>query len=175
MFKPIIIAFVALFSILNLNAQDPESFQRDSSKPKTPFRERIYFGGGGGLMLGNVGYIQASPIVGYKLNQKASVGIGGDLMYLFGDGWSVMNYGGNLFTRYQVSNEFFVQGEYSIINTYTALQKREWVGTALAGIGYFPSRGVNISALYILNYDPDRTPYVTFNGLPILLRISFIL
>lgn len=76
---------------------------------------RIFVGGGVGVGFGDVTYVNVSPFVGYRVDERLSVGAG--LIYRhrnderFGRDISTNDYGANLFARYTVVGPFFVQSE----------------------------------------------------------------
>ena len=86
---------------------------------------RWYFGGGVGLGFGDITYVEISPLVGYRVTDRVSVG--GSLLYRyrnddrFSPSIDTSDYGGGLFTRYSIVGPFFLQAEYEYLN-YEVLQ-----------------------------------------------------
>lgn len=76
---------------------------------------RWFFGGGLGLGFGDVTFVEVSPLVGYRVNDRLSVG--GSLLYRYrnddryGRDLSTNDYGASVFGRYAVTGPFFLQGE----------------------------------------------------------------
>jgi len=96
-------------------------FQDDNPKPKRPFKDRIFVGGGLQLAFGNVTTIGASPIVGYRVTDKWSVGVGGTYVYYREKfqgfpAYTTSIYGGNVFTRYTVFKNLFAHAEFGVTN-----------------------------------------------------------
>ncbi len=142
----------------------------------SPFKDRIYFGGGLGFSTGT-GYTQfsLSPLVGYMVNPKFSTGMGFTYQnYIYSyvtPSISVQQYGFSPFVRYNI-NEIFLYGEFNAINspTYisTTRNERAYYTRLLAGLGYsFTSGsnrgGLNAMALYDLAYKNNgifQSPWV---------------
>ncbi|WP_296622292.1 hypothetical protein [Marivirga sp.] len=150
------------------------------------FMDRLYFGGNFGLQFGSFTHIEASPIAGYMINQKLSVGVGGIYQYFRIRGNSQVGdyetniYGGKLFGRYNLSNQLFGYTEYEninldiIYNTSNGYELgRAWVPAFFIGGGYFQPignrAGVTVMALYNLLHYPGRSPYNS----PFVLRVGF--
>ena len=134
------------------------------------FKDRLTFNIGGGLMFGNTyTNVNLQPQIGYRITPRFTSGIGGNFQYYRNTFLSpdpFLIYGGNVFSRYMVSDNLFAQAEYQL------LQFREsWGEYALLGGGYMPSRGVFVSAYYLLMYPRSNNLY----GAPYVIRIGFIL
>ncbi len=77
--------------LFSLQAQNPVNIASKLGLPTDPkldktknlsFGERLYFGGDFGLSLGRTqAFINISPLVGYKLNEKLSIGAGPVFQY----------------------------------------------------------------------------------------------
>ncbi|HET8860727.1 hypothetical protein [Marivirga sp.] len=146
--------------------------------------DRIYLGGNFGLQFGSYTHIEASPLVGYMINEKLSAGVGVIYQYFrirgnsqFGD-YETNIYGGKLFGRYNFSNQVFGYSEYENINrdfrsSSTSDLSRIWVPAFFIGGGYFQPignrAGFTVMALYNLLHFPGRSPYNS----PFVLRVGF--
>ena len=62
-----------LASVLTCFAQ----FEQD----KPSFKDRLFFGGGFGLTVGSVTHVDISPMVGYRITDRFSAGIGLSYQY----------------------------------------------------------------------------------------------
>ena len=106
--------FIFLSTILSLHAQI------DSLKTKRikGISNNIYFGGGLGLQFGSYTLLQASPLIGYKLTNKLSIGLQFSYAYIHDkiNKYETSLYGGSFFSRYIISNLFFLHSEYDILN-----------------------------------------------------------
>jgi hypothetical protein len=131
--------------------------------------DRIIKGGNVGLWLGTTTFIQASPFVGYRFTDRFSAGLGAECTYIrqrttgLPEEWAI--YGGNLFTRFQVLDALFLQGEYSAIS-FPDPNGRSWYESPLIGGGYMPGRGMYIMGMWALNPNyPMASP---------MLRVGFV-
>ncbi|MGK7392203.1 MAG: hypothetical protein ACNS60_17755 [Candidatus Cyclobacteriaceae bacterium M2_1C_046] len=143
------------------------------------FSDRIFFGGGLGFSTNNVAtMIAVSPIAGYMITEKLSAGLGVQYQYInykFFD-LSVNNYGGNIFTRYNI-NQFFAQIEYNLMNmeipTTADSDVRVYVDRLLIGGGISQPLGrrarVNIVGYYDVFYQPGAT--TQFYNSPWVFRV----
>lgn len=134
-----------------------------------PLKDRLVFGGNIGLSFGDVTYIAAEPVVGYRLLPNLITGIGLRYIYYRNNyyNYSSSIYGGSLFGRYYVVKGIF--GEVSLegnsLQAYDPVEQeltRIWVPSLLVGAGYSTSfgggAGFYFSILYDLLQDPN-SPY----------------
>ena len=158
--RSVVVAIVAAMSVLA------------AAGPVEAKSNRFWVGGGIGLSFGTVDYIEVAPLVGYDATQKFSFG-GGVLYRYRKDGrfeptFSTNDYGANVFARYQIIRQVFVQGEYEYLN-YEFIDfdttDREEFHSVLAGPGFNQPLGNNASlfiiALYNFSYDSGdvHSPY----------------
>jgi hypothetical protein len=125
--KSIAISITLIFLSFNCFSQDSQDTlktPRKSPKHKSDFWERVYFGGNLGLQFGNFTVIDISPIIGYKLTEKFSLGGGPSYIYLKDKNYnySTSIYGGNIFGRYFLYKDLFAHTEYEV-------QNGDWAGT----------------------------------------------
>jgi hypothetical protein len=175
--------FCFLFQVL-IHAQDVKDL---------PWRQRLFYGGDFELTLGSNTYINLSPIVGYKLTNRLSAGLGP--IYIF-EKYKLYNiqsstYGGKAFASFIVIKDvdqyfnigiknILLHAENEMINiqkmeyvgtSYYALKERLWIDNVLAGAGLnmpFSERsGINI---YVL-WDITQNPYSPYSN-PII-RLGF--
>lgn len=152
------------------------------SEPKEPFYKRLRYGGNFGLSFGNTTYIEASPLVVYAFNDRFQAGPG--ITYIYyrysvpGYTFSTSQYGGRLFGRYTVYENFFLQAELESLNIEVRNDKydgRYWITNPLVGGGYFvpfgDRGGLYVTGLYNLNYNSNLSPYPS----PLILRVGFTL
>jgi hypothetical protein len=172
-------SFVFLFSFTTLTvfAQSdtivaPEApLPARQTKDKVPFKDRIYFGGNLGLQFGTQTYIDISPLVGYKITEKLSAGIGATYIYYsYKDryfSYKTNIYGGRIFGRYFFTDNLFAHTEVELINMelfdnvrYDYYRKN--ILSPLVGGGYIQrfseNSGVYIMLLLNLN-DSAESPY----------------
>ena len=150
------------------------------------FWDRVYIGGGGGFSAGsNYTAINLSPTVGYMFTNRFSSGIG--IIYQYSSYKSIdlktHSYGGSVFSRFNVTSQFFLHGEYELLNyeTYKYISPNE-VSTfrktspsLFLGGGYFQPfgtrGGVSIMLLYNVIYEENSSPYPR----PYVVRVGFTL
>lgn len=178
-FLPLLLLVLMSFSTQAQKYVDEES----------TFFERLYLGGNFGLQIGtNITQIEASPAVGYMINNKLSAGAGVIYQYFKANintqsrVYEIRTniYGGKLFGRYNINNFLFAYSEYEninldVVNLNSRELERQWVPGMFAGGGYFQpigSRsGINFMVLYNFLYDPIKSPYSS----PFVLRLGFTL
>lgn len=181
------LAALMMMSTLAVTAQDDDyvrpSKDDDTKKPKSVFWDRIYVGGGLGAQFGNVTMIDISPLVGYRVTDRFSAGLGITYQYFrirdSGYTYSTSIYGGRTFARFAVFDFLFLHSEFEMLNWecprleptgYTS--ERLWVPGLLLGGGLWQSfgdsgSGLYAMALYNVLYD-DCSPYNS----PLVLRIG---
>lgn len=156
--------------------------EQGSGKEKNSLRERLFFGGNGGLQLGNIIFIDVSPLAGYRLTPEFSLGAGLSWQYFqdrrFVNNFSSTVLGGRVFARYDISQYFFPWAEYEFLNyrfrdPFGRETPRQWFTAALVGggVGQPIGRGGGIYALvlYNLTWQPGRSMYAS----PWVFRVGF--
>jgi hypothetical protein len=205
--RKIILVSALIISTLSVFAQEgiPTSSDKDSQtqvffeKPKPEWKEKLRYGGTFWLGFFGAFYIDASPMVGYELNEKGTVaGIGANFIFqgTFNRNSAANTnntiFGPKIFIRQQVFKRFFAHAEYEFINAYadqfysynlntTDPSKRVWGSSPLIGAGFYQGgdgrRGSFISLMYNLGY-PNRgfiSPQSLLgNQTPITLRYGFL-
>ena len=168
-FKNILIYILLLLPLL-ANSQEKEGFKFD--------REKLYTGGNFGLQFGTYTLIDISPVIGYFITEKLSIGTG--VVYQFygfkDKAFPINNfktniYGGKMFLRYHIFENIFAHTEYEALNLETQFFDRTnlrhsttrfWVHSVLVGGGYRQRIGdyssLNIMLLYNINETVD-SPY----------------
>ncbi len=205
--RKIIVASALIISTLGAFAQEgiPTSGDKDNQtqvffeKPKPEWKEKLRYGGTFWLGFFGAFYIDASPMVGYELNDKGTVaGIGVNFIF---QGTFNRNRAANtnntivgpkLFVRQQVFKRFFAHAEYEFINAYADQfysfnnitgdpNKKIWGSSPLIGAGFYQGgdgkRGSFITLMYNLGY-PNRG-FISPQSLivsqsPITLRYGFL-
>lgn len=177
------LSFVVLILFLNANAAlaQREIYLEDDP----PLKDRMYYGGNFSLQFGSLTYIDVSPLAGVMLTERFSTGLGATYQYLsFRRTKSSSSvYGGRIFGRYNITENFFAHTEFESLNTAYVVPgatpdqdkiTRDWVNGVFIGGGYFTpfgSRGgPNITLLYNLTYDSRRSPY----NEPYVIRVGFV-
>jgi hypothetical protein len=143
---------------------------------QTRFIDRLYFGGGLGLQFGTITAIDISPLVGYKITERFSAGIGGTYIYFRAPGFrSTDIYGGRVFSRYMILENLFAYTEYELLNRevyddFEGLRRMNVSGVYVGG-GYFMPVGRNAGVGLMLLYNLNETRYSLYNN-PIF-RLGF--
>lgn len=163
---------IALLSLLFLLAisitQAQDTIQKQ--KPKTPLKDKIYFGGGIGVSFGNYTRIAVYPMIGYKFTPKLSAGVEVGYEYIsdsrYSSTYNTSNYGFSVFSRYRVIPQLYTHVEYSMINYelyYTDQSKsREWVPFLYLGAGYSQQLASGVTAYAQIKFDvlqDEKSPY----------------
>lgn len=165
----VMLAFLAFG--FNASAQKGDYVMPEQSS----FVDRLYFGGGFGLSGGIYGTsISLSPIVGYMINSRLSVGVGVTYQYYKNNqpppyDYTDNRWGGQVFTRVNLFRQIFAYGEYSFLN-YAYLgdtNDRRVVERLPVGLGFSqpigPRSSLNMLAAYDLIYlknGPYASPWV---------------
>ena len=152
--------------------------------------DKVFFGGGMNMWFSNsYSFIELSPIVGYKVTDRFSTGVGVTYEYVkqsYYDpyGWEFSNsdniWGGRVFAKYQVKGPLFLYGEYEdlrlqVYNRVADTFDRAWVPGMFLGGGLMQplgrKGGVGIMLLYNVLYDDLRSPYNS----PLVYRVAFFI
>jgi len=138
------------------------SNQRRSSKL---FKDRVLLGGNVGLQFGSITIIDVSPLIGYKVTERITVGLGSTYLY-FEDRvirYNTTIYGGRTFGRYFFTPNIFGHAEYEVLNGEWFFDEPRFnVTSILVGAGYNYEIGNNIytSLLLLFNInDSSFSPY----------------
>src|SRR5690606_34215869 len=76
---------------------------------KPPLKDRMYYGGNFSLQFGSLTFIDISPLAGIMITERFSTGLGATYQYLnfkYANSSSSV-YGGRLFGRYNITQNFF--------------------------------------------------------------------
>jgi len=178
--KQLLIILFIFFRIYSYSQEyDPYTYQDIKKKPEV--NNNIFFGGGFGLQFGTFTTVKFTPEVGYKVTDNLDIGIG--LYYLYTKNnlyhYSDNIYGGKIFSRFYITPNFFLTGEYETLNIadydiYTGQYtgKRIFIDGLPLGIGWRQQLGTRFAVLTTLMYNVlqnEKTPYSN----PIF-RVSFI-
>lgn len=205
--RKIILACVLVISTLSIFAQEqiPTSGDKDKQtqvyfeKPRPEWKDKLRYGGTFWLGFFGAFYIDASPMIGYELNDKGTVaGIGGTFIFqgTFNRNAATNTnntiFGPKIFLRQQVFKRFYAHAEYEFIRAYADQfysfipanadpNKKVWGSSPLIGAGFYQGgdgrRGSFITLMYNLGY-PNRG-FISPQSLlgsqtPITLRYGFL-
>ncbi len=173
--KWLIISFLFFFQGVVL-AQSENSGDNE----KIPLMDRLYFGGNAGFQFGDITFIDVSPLVGYRITDKFSAGVGGTYRYLknkiFFPPFETNILGYRAFVRYDITQVFYPYAEYENLSLRVGNEApREWFDALFIGAGLFQPvgrrGGINLLVLYNLNYSNARFSY--FYNSPWVFRVGF--
>ena len=160
--KYLIIPIFLLFTTITF-AQKGEYIIDEQSD----WQDRIYYGGGFGLSGGsNYFMVRLSPMVGYMVSSRVSVGVGVTYEYYKQYELSDNRYGGSLFLRVNIIKQLFFYGSYQFINyaVYSRVSgfdgPRNTVGRLPLGLGISQPMGSRSSINFIIAYDVIHDPTV---------------
>ena len=166
----ILTLFVSVFTFASFAQTDAEINEQSG------WKERVYTGGGVGAGFGNVVWVQVAPLVGYRITNKFSAGIGVNYRYanytIFTPKITTNDIGTSVFARYSIKPPFFAQVEYERlnyerINILDFSKTRRGNNAFLIGGGMWQPVGRNTSftviALYNALYQPGdlMSPYTS--------------
>lgn len=203
LFITLLLSSSVAFGQLTEDPEDRRDQGRDPLRTQTPegnplpFGQRLRFGGGiNGFRFGNPFSLGVSPVVAYQATERLIVGIGGTYTYTrykayTSSGttvpWLTYNqYGGRGFVMYEfipsILPNLYLHGELentTIQETENQTGRKVSAGltSPLVGVTYSQpiSRrfGVNLTALYNLNYNDNSGLARQVYGSPFVLRLSF--
>lgn len=155
--------------------------QRDNnSMSNLSFTDRLYFGGDITLSIsGSATIIGAAPMLGYRITENWSAGIGISAYYfnVRQSNYSTF-YGGNVFSRYLITENIFAQSEYHMINTEVdtideIVSRREYIPLLYVGGGYRYPLGGNGYASVTALYDLIGNPHAPYPNPTIRVGVNF--
>jgi len=180
-FLIVFVSFFFLFVKQSVGQEIQPAFrpQPKAANPFNDIKEKLYFGGNVGAWFGSTTYLNISPIVGVKLNDQFSVGIGAIYNYYSqtyaGKKYSSTIYGGSAFARYFIFENVFAHAGWDKISVpdYTSnfMNSRAWVDNLLIGGGYRESFSDNGSIVAMILYNINQTPLSPYQN-PII-QIGF--
>lgn len=162
----IIMVIVAVFYWGNSNLYAQQS-KNPQEKPQKEFdQKRIFTGGNIGLSFSNTGsYVLISPLLGYWVTPKISVGAGPSFEYYKYGSFSQTNFGGRVFGRYYPFPNLFAHAEYEVISYKSSGMTERKTGSRLPiGAGYSQSLGGGIYANAMVLYDVLYSADSPFGG-----------
>jgi len=150
-----------------------------NSKPKKPLSDRIFVGGNLALTFGSITFVGAAPMIGYKVSDKWSVGVGGSYYYFRDNIYDVSAsiYGGLLMSRYLLWKGLYAEGDFEENNqlvyaldlqTGDLLTQREWIPSLLLGGGYSQAIGDRSAFFISILYDVIQNPNSQYYRIPVI-------
>ena len=180
------------------NQQDMQTYDSPDSLANQTFAQRLVKGANFWVGL-QPGYIDISPILGYRLTTNLQAGIGGTYIYFNGlEPYYDVNgniqyyriegsmYGGRIYAEYDFAknalgrnSRLFAHVEYEDINVsnpaaITGLPVRTWYNSQYVGLGWRSALGKNVffNASLMFNINYNQFANINPNGSPIIERIG---
>jgi len=144
--------------------------EKSASKSKPDFKSNLFYGGYINVSFGSYKVIGIEPMLGYRLSPKLSAGVKVRYNYIKDErrtpSYSTSTYGGSIFGRYLLTENFYAQAEAATYNyEYFYINggsEREWVPFLLLGGGYNQPLSertwLNVEILFDVLQD-DKSPY----------------
>jgi len=170
----IITVFLAMSFSASLFAQGQDTtraMQKAQPAPKQKAKKNnVYYGGTIGLSFGDYFRINVAPMVGVRLNPKASVGFKVAYEYIkdkrYDPALTASNYGGSVFTRYRLIPKLYAHAEFAYMSYKYKLSDfetdRTWVPFLLLGGGFVqpisPKASLIVEVLFDVLQD-SNSPY----------------
>ena len=150
--------------------------QAQQIKATRPLKDRIYIGGNAGMQFGDVLLIDISPMVGYRVTDRFSTGVGVRYMYVDQRRMTYYEpdhiYGGSLFARMDVYQGLFAYSEFEVLNRRIELDRRINIGSWFVGGGYSQPLGDRAGMSVMLLYNLTESEYSIYGNNPII-RVGF--
>ena len=175
--KVCILSVLLSIGALNVFAQKGEEYVVDN---KSNFMDRVYFGGGMGLSGGSWGTaISLSPIVGYMVSSRFSLGVGATYQFYKYTSINFQDnrYGGSAFARMNIVKQVFAYGEYSFLNqvNYFDLNDRVTITRLPIGLGVSQYVGPRSSLNLVVAYDMLHDTNYLYHPSPWVVTVNFSL
>lgn len=161
----LVIAFMATPLFAQQTTQQTAPAKKKKSQPS-----KVYYGGTIGLSFGSYFRINIAPLMGYKVNPKASIGVKVAYEYIkdkrYDPALTGHNYGGSVFGRYRFIPNAYAHAEFAYMSyqyqTGNYETDRDWVPFLLLGGGYIqplsPNASIIAEVLFDVLNDPN-SPY----------------
>lgn len=135
-------------------------------------RERVFIGGFIGLQFGTFTSVSVNAHAGFRITNRLSAGMGGAYQFAndrwFGQSYTSHTYGGSLFARFRVFDQFFLHAEHEWLSLLSRLElseptERQRVSEQnfLLGPGYGlrMSERVRLNLLLLYNFNEETQVY----------------
>ena len=173
------IASISMISLLLLSFSTV-AFAQDTTQPPPKKKQaptKVYYGGEIGVSFGDYFSLSLSPLVGYSVTPKWSMGLKVMYQYVndsrYSETFTSHNYGGSIFSRYRFIPQIYAHAEYAFLNyerqTYYAFplpgefrSERATAPFLLLGAGYLHKVGKNVALNLEVLFDviqDDASPY----------------
>lgn len=134
-------------------------------------KDRWVLGGNFGGFIGEVSFVQISPMLGYKLTEKLTSGVGLNYILAASNDLNMNVVGGSIWSRYKISPTVFLHSEFEQLQINaraTGYQPyRASAPVFMIGGGYLQGN-FGVTVLYDVIQDADspyQTPIIRIGGL----------
>ncbi|WP_230680342.1 hypothetical protein [Pontibacter sp. 172403-2] len=155
-----------------LPQEQPEVVRQQDEAGKPALMDRLYFGGGLGLQFGTFTNISLLPILGYRITDRFSAGVGAVYHFVSYSSYSYSNYGGRVFTQAELfdigDGAILAHGEVEVLNaeyngpgSYLGggFERRSTVAFPMVGLGYRQRIGERASFDLLVLYNTNDASY----------------
>jgi hypothetical protein len=145
----------------------------ESKKPYTEIKERLMYGGNFAVWFGTYTYLNLSPTVGYRINNKLHAGIGGIYNYSSvrynKTNYTQSLYGTHVFARYLVNDFLFIQSQYDRLNqpnyfSSNNTNERIWIDYMMVGGGFRQSLGDHAALMTTVMFNLTPHPLSVYSS-----------
>ncbi len=163
----VVLGTTSVFSQKTTEEEYVEAEKNSESKPKskTPFKDRLVFGGNLGGAFGTFSYFQINPMVGYKVTDWWVNGVGFNYIYSGSRGFTQNIYGPSVWSRAYVYQGIMLHTEFEYLTlNLRAPNGNSYNGNApvwLVGGGYqSTSNGIGFGLLVLFDLiQHHNSPY----------------
>lgn len=164
------IKFIALLLCISAACTAQDSTMLRKHPPRENVLDRLFTGGNLGVQFGTVTFVDVSPLLGYKITEKISAGIGATYQYYhYKDRYydfATNVYGGRVFGRYLFTDFLFGHIEYEYLNleAFDFQRRRVDVGSLMAGAGYIQRVGDHVAVIAMILYNFTESVYTPYQN-----------
>lgn len=185
--KRISVTVILLIGLMGIGFAQSDSIpdyvapgKKQKQENEQRFIDRLFWGGNVGAWIGNPTFVDLSPLVGVRVTEKFSVGVGFIYNYYsykyYNTKYATNLYGGRLYARYFIFENVFAQAGWDKINRDDpyALRpnSRTWVDNILVGGGVRYAVSDNIYMVATGMWNLNQTPLSPYAN-PII-QIGFV-
>lgn len=142
--------------------------------------DKVMLGGNLSLAFGSMSMVEVTPLIGYNLSPRVTIGASLTYMYFSYTSdiysYSAQNFGGGLFGKIRVYKDFYLQVEPQMLNIkyvdYSGNEKRKWVFNGLAGVTFRSRLGERFAVDYSILWNMNQTQDSPYDN-PVI-KVAFV-
>ncbi|MBN1480681.1 hypothetical protein JXA70_10445 [candidate division KSB1 bacterium] len=165
-----ILSVLCILAVPLIGQDDGMETPMNRNEQNKPASDRVYYGGSIGLSIGTYFRVAVSPLIGYRVTPKFSVGGKIGYEYIrdnrYSDTLVSSNYGGSVFTRYRMFPNAFAHAEFAYLSYQYRISEnrseRSWIPFLLLGGGYIQPLSARTSLVIQVLVDVlqhENSPY----------------